>query len=126
VELRAGELLQLGEAAGVVVVGVGVQEDLHVLDLEPELLHALADDGHGLHEAAVEEDVSLGRRDQVGGDVVRPHVIEVACDPERLDRLVPRARRGVGLGHRQTGEEKEEEGAKSAHAREDNRAPLGG
>ncbi len=112
-ELRAGPLPQRGEAAGVVGVGLAVDEELDVLQLEAELPDAVADEGRGLHEAAVDHDVPRGRGDQERRDIARPDVIEVVRDPERLDRLVPRAGGRVGLGQDgQGGREEQEESEK--------------
>src|SRR6185369_15833700 len=68
------------------------------------------DDGRGLGEAAVEQDVPFRRCDQVAGDLARADVVDVANDAERLDRIVLPRRGGRVLGkERGAGEDNEEE-----------------
>ena len=88
-ELRAGLLLELRESAGVVVVRVRIEQDLHVLRVEPELADVGDDLRRRFLESAVEHDVSFRGRDEKRGDLVGADVIEVADHTKRLDRLVP-------------------------------------
>ena len=45
-------------------MGMVVEQKLHVLQAEAELFHAVADQRHGLFEAAVDQDVPLRGRDE--------------------------------------------------------------
>jgi hypothetical protein len=83
-ELCAGGLLQLAKAACVVGVRVGVEQYLHVPDVEAELRYAPLDERRGLGVAAVDEDVALGTGDQEGGDAGGADIIEVAGDAKRF------------------------------------------
>ena len=56
--------------------------------LKPSDSTAVADQGDGLLEAAVDQDVPLGRGDQVAGQVLRADVVDVADDAVRGERLV--------------------------------------
>ena len=42
-DFRTGNLLQLRDAAGMIVVHVRIQDQLHVTELESQLLHMLSD-----------------------------------------------------------------------------------
>ena len=112
VDLGAGQLLQQGVAGDVVGVGVAGQQDLDVGHLEAERLDGLADQGNGPLEAAVDQDVPLGRGDQVAGQILRADVVDVADDPVRREWLEPvdLADRGDGHGER--------EGCDAKHARD--------
>jgi hypothetical protein len=72
-------------------VSVRIEEDLHVTRTEAEGCNVLQDLRGGLLEAAVDQDVAVRRREQERRDVRRADVVEICRDPERLDRLVPRA-----------------------------------
>src|SRR6185503_17656215 len=86
-ELRAGDAPQLRETAGVIVVGVAVEQKADVRNLEAEALDIRANHRHRLLESAVEEEVSLGGGDEVRRDVRRADVVDVAGAPERLHGL---------------------------------------
>lgn len=108
-ELRFRHALQLGESAGVIVVRMAADQDLHVLDAKPEALDVCANDRSGLDETAVEQDVTFRRGDQVRRDVARADVIEVSFDAERRDRLIPRARNRIALGVSEQSREEEQQ-----------------
>src|SRR4051812_36755931 len=72
-----------------VEVRLGVEEDLHVADVEAELRDARLDQPRGAGVATVDEDVPLRTRDEKGRDVVGTDVIEIAGDAEWFYRLLP-------------------------------------
>src|SRR5437870_2588245 len=72
-----------------IVMRLGIQKDLHVLDVEAELVDALHDQRRRARIAAIDEDVTLRTGDQESGDVVGADVIEVAGNAERRDRFLP-------------------------------------
>lgn len=100
VELRPTHRLEEGEPAGMVEMGVTVEQDPDVADLEAELRDVGFDLRRGLDETAVDQNVPSGSRDQVGGDVRDADIVEISGDAERLDRLVPRAPLFGGLARR--------------------------
>src|SRR5437588_12698190 len=53
-------------------------------DLESELRHVRLDHRRRLRISAVDDDVPLGRGDQIRPDVARPDVIHVVWDAERF------------------------------------------
>jgi hypothetical protein len=65
------------------------EEDLDVGEVEAELLDAFPDERRGSLEAGVDEDVALGRNDEVGGQVFAADVVEVVGDVEWGERLGP-------------------------------------
>jgi hypothetical protein len=75
----------------VVEVRVTGQQDLDVAELEPELLDVAGHHRRHLLRARVEEDVPFGRGDEIGRDVLRPDIMDVAHHPERLHGGAPRA-----------------------------------
>jgi hypothetical protein len=88
-DFRAAELLQLGNAAGVIVVHVRVENELDVFDLEPELLHVPGDERRGLRQSSVDQHMSIGRRDQNRAQAAHTHVISVTKDLKRRLFLIP-------------------------------------
>src|SRR5207253_11491788 len=76
--------------ARVIDVGMAVEQDLDVLEVEAELPHAVADQGDGRFEPAVEEDMALRRGDQERGDVRGADVGDIPDQPERLEWAVHR------------------------------------
>src|ERR1044071_2825679 len=110
-ELRMRDALQLRDAAGVIVVRVAAEDVLDVGDFESELLDVRANHRRGLFEAAVEEEVTLRRGDEIRRDVGRSDVIDIADDAERFDRLVPGARRRFFLGADSRGKHQKHEQA---------------
>src|SRR5262249_27672325 len=92
-DLRPGAPLQLGEPAGVIEVGMAHHQDLHVLELEAELVDVAHDLRGRLGEAAVDEHVALGGGDEERGDLRRADGVDVPHHVERFARLGPSARR---------------------------------
>ena len=72
-----------------VVVAVADEQDLDVAEVEAEGFNALLDEGRAGFEVAVDEDVALGRDDEIGGEVLAADVIEVAGDAEGREGLGP-------------------------------------
>src|SRR5262249_18836069 len=68
VDLRARHFAGQGVACDVVVVCVTGEQDLDVTHLEPERLDRRADQWDGVLEPGVDQDVTLGGRDQVAGE----------------------------------------------------------
>jgi hypothetical protein len=52
----------------------------------------------GFNESALEQEMTLGRRDYVGSNSIAPTLVEVPSDPKRRHRLVSSPVRFVGLG----------------------------
>ncbi len=77
-----------------VQVRVAVQQDLHLLGVEAQGLDVGQHLRRGRIVTPVEEDQAGRRRDEVGGDVAGPDIVEIVGDPERGDRVI--ARRGGG------------------------------
>ena len=96
-----GQLLHQRTARAVVKMGVADEQDLDVAEMKSQFLHAFPDERRGSLETAVDQDVSLRRRDQVGGKPSTSDVIDVARYPERRKRLSPFGR---GLGKQTAGE----------------------
>ena len=82
-------LLQLRDAAGVIVVHVRVQNELDVFDLESELLHMLRDERRRLRQGSVDQHVTVGRRDQHRAQATHTDVVRVTEDLKRRLLLVP-------------------------------------
>ncbi len=90
VDLGSRLLLQEGVAGDVVGVGVAGQQDLDVGHLvEAERLHGFGDQGDGALEAAVDQDVPIGRGDQVAGQILRADIVDVVDDAMRGKGLKP-------------------------------------
>ena len=89
--LRTRAPLQLGEARDVIEVRVRRQQDLHVVEIEAELLDAFLDLRHRLDETGVDQNVAGVRRNEIRREIVRADPIDVADQPERRKRLRPLA-----------------------------------
>ena len=87
--LGSARLLQLGEAAGVIDMRVGIEEILDVGDFEAELLDARLDLRRCLRHHRIDQDMALRRRDQIGSETVGADIVDIVDDLERLGRLVP-------------------------------------
>jgi hypothetical protein len=83
-----GEPLDQRMPACVIDVRVAVQQELDVLEPEPERPHALPDERNRLGEPAVEQEVPLRCGDQEQGDVRGPDIVDVPDHPEGLERVV--------------------------------------
>src|SRR5215471_4469577 len=71
------------------------QEDLDVIELEPELLYACPDERHILLEIAVDQDVTLRRGDQIIGETLAADIVDIPGDFERRKRFRPVIRLGM-------------------------------
>ena len=87
-DLSAGRLFDACVAVHVIAVRVAAQQDLDICEFEAQFLHRRLDLRHSIVEIAVDQDVTIGRRDQVRPQIVRAHVIYVAHDLESRKRLV--------------------------------------
>jgi hypothetical protein len=65
-------------------VGVRGRQDLDVGDAEPECFDVRANLRDRIGQAGVDDDVTLGRGDQVAGQIVRAYPADVADDAEGL------------------------------------------
>src|SRR5258708_21176775 len=86
---RAGQLLDLGAAAIMVEVGMTDQQNLDITEAEPQFFNALAQKRNRSFEIAVDQDVSLRRRDQVSSQPAAATVVNVADHAIRRKRLAP-------------------------------------
>ena len=84
-ELRAGLLLDLGKAAGVIEMRMRVEDDLDVGDLEAELRDVVLDHAGRLRQRRVHQDQALRRLDDIDGNAVGADIIDVADQLERLE-----------------------------------------
>jgi hypothetical protein len=108
-----GVVKDLGGACHVVEVGLAVEEDLDVGVLEAELLDAGADLRGGAGKVGVDENVALGRGDEVAGKVAAANIVEMVGDLEGWERGGPVGvlLRGQGCGNG----EGEDEAKQKAH-----------
>src|SRR5690606_150726 len=83
-ELATRRFLQGAESAGVVGVGMGIEQDLHVGDAEAELGDATHDRGGGLGIAPIDQDVPLRPGYEERGDAGVADVVEIPGNPERF------------------------------------------
>jgi hypothetical protein len=65
------------------------KKDLDVLHPEAQLLHTDLEQRHSTLEIAVDEDMSLGRRDQVFGQIGCTDIVHIPDDAMGLQRRVP-------------------------------------
>ena len=70
-------------------MGVAVEQDFHILQLEAQRLDVLLDEGRGFRQGAIGQDQPIGGGDQEGADALHPDIIDVADDAERGVRPVP-------------------------------------
>ena len=86
-----------------VPVAMADQQNLHILEVEPQRLHIFPDQGHAAREAAVDQDEPLRRRDQIRSQVLTANVVHTADHAKW--RMIRRPLR-VDLRKRAAGEEK--------------------
>ena len=79
----SGLFTDYGQPAGVIAVGMGIEQDFGVLVLEPEGLDALPDRRYGVFKSGIDQNISLGSDDEETRKVVLAHVIYVADDSVR-------------------------------------------
>ena len=87
--LRTGELLDEGAARAMIEVGMADQQDFDIAEAESQVFDVLPDRGDGAFEIAIDENVALRCRDQVGGQVFAADVIDIGDDLVRWKRLGP-------------------------------------
>lgn len=102
VHLGAAHSLDGGEADGMVEVGLHREQDFGVFQLETEFAGAFDHLRDGAFEAGVDDDMSLGRGDEVAAEVGGADVMKVACDRMRREGLLP----VVALRERRGGQQK--------------------
>jgi hypothetical protein len=83
-QLRARCILEVLQPPGVIGMGMGIQEYLHIPDIEPELGDALFDKGPVLRVASVDQYVTFRTGQQKRRHTRVTHVVQVSSDPERL------------------------------------------
>src|SRR6185369_4619919 len=87
--LRAGKSFDRRTPATVVRVCMTNQKNLDVAELESQRLHARADHRYIRFEIAVDENVSLGRRDEIARQSLAAHVVKISCNLECGKRFEP-------------------------------------
>src|SRR5947209_11419025 len=92
----AGELLDLCAAGAMVPMSVADQQNLGVTEAESKLFNAVSNQRDRIFQAAVDEDVAFGGRDQVRAQSLAADVVDIADDVMRRKRLCPF---GIGLCH---------------------------
>ncbi len=88
--LCSRESLEPGEPATVIVMGVAVQQKLHIRDMKPKVGNAPFDKWRRFSETSVQQDGTAWSRDKKYGHSFNTHVIDIADYAEWLDRLIPR------------------------------------
>src|SRR5579862_1364085 len=78
-------------------MGVAIEQNVDVAEMESQLLHARLDQRHGPLVATVDQDVSARSRDEKRSQIVRAYIVYVA------DNVV-RRERSVGAGEPQPGQ----------------------
>ena len=76
----AGLLFQQRTARAMVPMGVADQQNLDIVQMKSELRNAVADERHRAFQAAIDKNVSLGCRNQVGRETPASDVVEIAGD----------------------------------------------
>jgi len=95
-DLGAGQCLHLGVAFLVIHVGVTAKDDSDVTEPESELLDASPDGCELSFVAAVDEDMAIGRGDQIGGVLgLGGHKVDIPDDLERFHEGFGRAVRSL-------------------------------
>ena len=84
-------LFQFGHAAHVVYMCVAGEQNLDVFKAKSQFGSVLFDLGHRFLKSAVEQNVTLGRCNQIGGDVRSSDIMNIADNTERFEWSVHRA-----------------------------------
>jgi hypothetical protein len=87
--LGAGVFLDRCARPVVIPVSVTDEQDLDIAILEPKPFDARSNERNIGFQIAVDEDVSLGRGDQVVREALTPNVVQISGYPERRKRLRP-------------------------------------
>jgi hypothetical protein len=85
----AGQRLDLGAAGIVIPVRVADQQNLGVFEFESELFDTSLEQRHICFQIAVDQNVALGRRDQITRQPLAADVVQVARDVKRRERFGP-------------------------------------
>src|ERR1051326_8259883 len=88
-EFSSSQAFHQRAAGGVIVMCMADEEYLDVAKFEAQLFYCLADHRNGFLKAAVNENVPFAGRDEIGGQLARAHVIDIADDLVRWKRFVP-------------------------------------
>ena len=87
--LNARALAETG-AAEMIVVSMGVDDPADIQRIEPQSPNRLEEEIHRLRETCVQKDQSLSAIDQMGRDVLVPHIVQVIHYAKRLGEILPR------------------------------------
>jgi hypothetical protein len=88
-DLRARQLLEVGERPGMIAMAVPIDQNLDVLRVKTKFADRFDNHRTGIGHAGVEQDVSILGREEVGGEAGRPDVVQRPDDLGRLRRQVP-------------------------------------
>jgi len=104
---RTADPLQFGDSSRMIVVHMGVEDDLHVFDSESERMYIADDERHRLGQISVDQNVAAIGSDQNGAQAVRADVVRIAEDAKRFLLAIPfdacgtRRRTYLGGGRRE-------------------------
>ena len=87
-------------------VSMADQQNLHILEMEPQRLHILLDQRHAARQVTVDQDEPFRRRDQIRCQVLTANVVHIADNAKW--RMIRRPLR-VNLRKRAAGEDKGQE-----------------
>ena len=88
-QLRTELLLQIGEGACVIDMGMAVDHELDVFGLEAELADGLDDHRSRRRHAGVHQDVPFGGREQEDAEPLGPDEVDRADDPAPAPPVPP-------------------------------------
>jgi hypothetical protein len=91
------------------------QQNLHILEVEPQRLHILPDQRNAARQIAVDQDEPLWRSNQIRREVLASHVVHVTDHAKWL--MICRPLR-VDLRKRAAGEDKRQEKGTKEHGKE--------
>src|ERR1700760_2687448 len=80
----------LRRPGNMIVMRLAVEQNLGVAPTKPQPLYACPDLSRGTREVCVDEDISFGRDNQITGQVLAPHVVQVVRTAERSNWSRPR------------------------------------
>lgn len=102
--LGASELLERRKPAGMVQMGMTVEEDVDVAYFEPEVFDVLLNHGSGFGKAPIQQDQPLRGRDQERSNFGCPDIVDVPDQLEGLHRFVPCPGNRIALRESRNGE----------------------
>ena len=82
-------LLQLGQPANMIVMGMANEQKLYVRYFETESRNVAFDLRRRLDKTAIDQEITLRRRNQERRDFSRSDIVKILDDPKRRDRLIP-------------------------------------